>query len=76
MASEIGGREREICAQLSPELDRLGIYFAGLDVIGSYLTEVNVTSPTGVQETNRLTGTKLEAEVIDMVETKCARLAR
>ena len=76
VASEIGGREREICAQLSPELDRLCIYFAGLDVIGSYLTEVNVTSPTGVQETNRLTGTKLEAEVIDMVETKCARLAR
>ena len=61
---------------VAPELDRLGIYFAGLDVIGPYLTEVNVTSPTGVQETNRLSGTKLEAEVIDMVEAKCAGLSR
>ncbi len=75
VASEIGEREREICDRLAPELDRLGIYFAGLDVIGPYLTEVNVTSPTGVQETNRLTGTKLEVEVIDMVEAKCAALA-
>ena len=76
VASEIGDREREICTRLAPELDRLGIYFAGLDVIGPYLTEVNVTSPTGVQETNRLSGTKLEAEVIDMVEAKCAGLSR
>ena len=73
---EIGDREREICERLAPGLDALGIYFAGLDVIGGRLSEVNVTSPTGVQEANLLGNTKLEAQVIDFVETKCAGLKR
>jgi glutathione synthase len=74
--AEIGDRENAICAALAPSLDELGIYFAGLDVIGTYLTEVNVTSPTGVQESNRIGGVKLETKVIEFVERKCAALAR
>jgi glutathione synthase len=73
-AAEIGEREHEICARLAPALDKLGIYFAGLDVIGRYLTEVNVTSPTGIQEANRLAGQKFEAAVIDLVEAKVNQL--
>ncbi len=71
VAVEIGERERHICRQLAPTLDKLGIYFAGLDVIGNYLTEVNVTSPTGIQEANALSGKNLEAPVIDFVERRC-----
>ncbi|MBI5505093.1 MAG: glutathione synthase [Deltaproteobacteria bacterium] len=76
VATEIGEREKNICATLAPQLEALGIWFAGLDVIGDYLTEVNVTSPTGVQEANRLSGVKLEAKVIESVERKCAGLLR
>jgi len=75
-AAELGPREHEICERLAPALDELGIYFAGLDIIGDRLTEVNVTSPTGVQEINTLNGVKLEANVIDFVESKCRALAR
>jgi glutathione synthase len=74
IAAEIGAREREIVAAVAPALDELGIYFAGLDIIGDCLTEVNVTSPTGVQEVNTLSGVKLENQVIDMVERKVAEL--
>ena len=74
IAGQVGPRELEICARLAPALDALGIYFAGLDVIGDRLTEVNVTSPTGVQEINTLSHAKLESAVIDFVETKCQAL--
>ena len=47
---------------LKPRLERDGLYFVGLDIIGDYLTEVNVTSPTGVQEIDRLDGVNLEAQ--------------
>jgi glutathione synthase len=71
--AEVGAREREICARIAPAMNELGLYFAGLDVIGGYLTEVNVTSPTGIQEINRLYGTQLESQVIDFVEKKCRK---
>jgi glutathione synthase len=74
--AEIGAHERAICEALRPSLEALGIWFAGLDVIGRYLTEVNVTSPTGVQESNRIGGFRLETKVIEFVEKKCAGLAR
>jgi len=74
--TDIGERERRICERLAPSLDALGIYFAGLDVIGEYLSEVNVTSPTGVQEANRLGSARLESQVIEFVERKCAGLKR
>jgi glutathione synthase len=74
--AEILSRDREICRILKPRLERDGLYFVGLDIIGGYLTEVNVTSPTGVQEIDRLDGVKLEAAVISFVESKVAALGR
>ena len=63
-------RDLEICAALAPLLKNDGLYFVGLDVIGSFLTEVNVTSPTGIQEINGLDNVRLESQVIDFVEQK------
>ena len=67
--SPVDDRDRDICHVLGPRLRRDGLYFVGLDIIGDYLTEVNVTSPTGVQEIDRLDNTNLEAKVIDFVES-------
>jgi glutathione synthase len=61
-------RDREICARLAPSLRQLGLHLVGLDVIGGFLTEVNVTSPTGVQEIDRLDGACLEARILDYFE--------
>ncbi len=63
-------REREICARLRPALVEMGIIFAGIDVIGDYLTEVNVTSPTGIREIARLDGTQIEVAVLDAVTAR------
>jgi glutathione synthase len=67
-------RDREICARIGPALRDQGIVFAGIDVIGRWLTEVNVTSPTGIQEINRLDGVALERDVLDAVEKRVAAL--
>src|SRR5918999_1210456 len=67
-------RDREICDDLSSRLIADGLYFVGLDVIGTYLTEVNVTSPTGIQEINALNGVRLESNVIDFVEEQVKRI--
>jgi len=74
--AEITPRDREICRMMRPRLERDGLYFVGLDIIGNYMTEVNVTSPTGVQEIDQLDGVKLEAKVIDFVESRVAALKR
>ena len=71
--TEVTERDREICVALAPLLRRDGLYFVGLDVIGNYLTEVNVTSPTGIQEINALDGVRLESHVIDFVEAQVRR---
>ncbi len=63
-------RDREICATIAPRLQADGLYFVGLDVIGDWVTEINVTSPTGVQEINTLDGGRLESQVIDLVESR------
>lgn len=65
--AEITDREREICAQLAPKLQRDGLYFVGIDIIGGYLTEVNVTSPTGVREIDRLDNANLGKQAISWV---------
>jgi glutathione synthase len=70
--AELTPRDLEICAALAPLLKNDGLYFVGLDVIGSFLTEVNVTSPTGIQEINGLDHVRLESQVIDFVEQKAA----
>ncbi len=63
-------RDREICEIIGPELARLGLIFVGIDVIGSYLTEINVTSPTGLQQINRFDGVSLEAQIWDRIEVR------
>ncbi|MBD2020751.1 glutathione synthase [Leptolyngbya sp. FACHB-36] len=69
----ITDRERDICAQLAPTLQRDGLVFVGIDIIGGYLTEVNVTSPTGVREIDRLSGTRLGQQVIEWIERSKAQ---
>jgi len=68
--SELTARDREICAAIGPTLKEKGLIFVGIDVIGDYLTEINVTSPTGLQEINRFDGVKLEADIWDAIEAK------
>jgi len=63
-------REREICAAIGPTLRDKGLIFVGIDVIGDYLTEINVTSPTGIQEINRLDGAALEKLVWNAIEAR------
>lgn len=60
-------REVEICTAIGPELRRRGLVFVGIDVIGPYLTEINVTSPTGLQEINALNHDCLEAKLWDAI---------
>lgn len=72
----LSARDRAICAALAPRLRADGLWFVGLDVIGDWLTEVNVTSPTGIQEINALDGVALERQVIDFVEQRVAALPR
>lgn len=72
-ATRLDERDLKICRGIAPKLREDGLYFVGIDVIGGYLTEINTTSPTGVQEINKLNGIKLEAQVIDFVEERCKR---
>lgn len=65
-------REQEICEAIGPTLRQQGLLFVGIDVIGDYLTEINVTSPTGIQEINRLDGSTLEATLWDAMEARFA----
>jgi glutathione synthase len=66
-------REREICEAIGPSLKSRGLVFTGIDVIGGYLTEINVTSPTGIQEINRFDGVKIEAAIWDVIEKRRKR---
>ncbi|MBN3886090.1 MULTISPECIES: glutathione synthase [unclassified Nostoc] len=66
--TKITPREDEICTQVAERLRQDGLIFVGIDVIGGYLTEVNVTSPTGIREIDRLDGTRLGHQVIQWIE--------
>ncbi len=68
--TEMTKREQEICEIIGPTLAKNGIIFAGIDVIGSYLTEINVTSPTGLQEVNRFNEVVLESQIWDAIEAR------
>jgi glutathione synthase len=70
--TSLTARERDICAAIGPALKERGLVFVGIDVIGDYLTEINVTSPTGIQEINRLDGTALERLIWDAIEMRRA----
>ena len=63
-------REEEICAAIGPALRERGLIFVGIDVIGDFLTEINVTSPTGIMEINRLDDARLDALVWDAIEAR------
>jgi glutathione synthase len=71
--AELTPREKMICEAIGPTLAERGLVFVGIDVIGDYLTEINVTSPTGIQEINRLSGTKIESEIWDAIEARRGR---
>ncbi len=75
-ASEIDARDREIIERLAPLMRTEGLFFVGIDIIGGFLTEINVTSPTGIQEINALAGVCLEALLIDRVEALIAEGVR
>jgi glutathione synthase len=68
--TELTARENEICAAIGPELKRRGLIFTGIDVIGGYMTEINVTSPTGIQEVKRFGGADIAKLIWDAVESK------
>jgi glutathione synthase len=76
MKTDVTERDREICAALSPLLRADGLYFVGLDVIGNFLTEVNVTSPTGIQEINALNHVCLESNIVDFVEQQVENISQ
>ena len=63
-------RDQEICRRIGPYLRERGLIFVGIDVIGDYLTEINVTSPTGIQEIRRFDGVDLAAAIWDRIEAK------
>ncbi len=67
---ELTDRDREICARLKPELKRRGLIFTGIDVIGPYITEINVTSPTGIRQVKNFGGNDIAAMIWDVIEDK------
>ncbi len=69
-ATELSPREREICARLGPRLRERGLLFVGIDVIDGFLTEINVTSPTGIRAVSRLGGPDIAAQIWDAIEAK------
>jgi glutathione synthase len=71
--TDLTPRDLEICQALAPLLTADGLHFVGLDIIGSFLTEVNVTSPTGIQEINALNNVRLESRVIDFIERQAEK---
>lgn len=73
-ACDLSERDREVCDILGPRLKEMGLLFVGIDMIGDYLTEINVTSPTGIWEINDLMGVALERTVTDAVMARLARL--
>lgn len=70
--STLTDRDKALCDAIAPSLIRDGLYFVGIDVIGGYLTEVNVTSPTGTVLINRLQNVQIEKDVINFVESKAS----
>jgi glutathione synthase len=68
--TELTGREREICARLGPALRQRGLLFVGIDVIGGFLTEINVTSPTGIRAIKNLGGPDVAVLIWDKIEAK------
>ena len=71
-STEITVRDQEICDAIGPTLRARGLLFVGIDVIGRYLTEINVTSPTGIREVKRFGGADIAALIWDAIERRLA----
>ena len=69
-ATDLTAREQAICAAIGPELKKRGLIFTGIDVIGDYMTEINVTSPTGIHEVKRFGGADIAALIWDAIERR------
>ena len=76
VARPLNDRDREIVAGIGPVLAARGMLFVGLDVIGGYVTEINVTSPTGVREIDKQSGTELATLFIEAIERRLANRSR
>ena len=70
VATDLTPREQAICAAIGPELKRRGLIFTGIDVIGDYMTEINVTSPTGIREVKRFGGEDIASLIWDAIEAR------
>jgi glutathione synthase len=70
LETELSPREREICARLGPDLKQRGLIFTGIDVIGGFLTEINVTSPTGIRAVQKLGGPDAAVMIWDAIEAQ------
>ena len=68
--SQLNARDLEICREISPHLKKLNLLLVGIDVIGEYLTEINVTSPTCIPEINELNNQKLQIKILETIEKK------
>jgi glutathione synthase len=75
VARPLNERDRDLAARIGPELARRGMLFVGLDVIGGFVTEINVTSPTGVREIDKQCGTSLSSLLIDAIDRRLAARA-
>lgn len=75
LKAELTSRDREICEAIGPTLRARGLIFVGIDVIGTHLTEINVTSPTGIQEINRFDNVRIESQIWDAIELRRASTA-
>ena len=72
-ATALSAREKQICAAIGPELKARGLIFTGIDVIGDYLTEINVTSPTGILEVKRFGGPDIASLIWDAIEKRLSK---
>jgi len=68
--ADLTDREREICTRIGPDLKKRGLIFVGIDVIGDYMTEINVTSPTGIREVKKFGGADIAALVLDAIDAR------
>lgn len=75
-AADLTDREREICGRIGPALRERGLVFVGIDVIGDFLTEINVTSPTGIREIRRFGGVDIASLVWDAIEARLVPIKR
>jgi glutathione synthase len=71
-ATCLTARDREICAAVGPTLSKLGLLFAGLDVVDGYITEINVISPTGLRAIMALNGVNIAERIWDVIQMKCS----